>query len=75
MKPFQRTGSIRKIYRRVPSGKSKILVKRERRNKSNCALCKRPLRGDLRSVQRIYGGYLCHICLKNLIKMSMRGNS
>ncbi|AWR99390.1 sigma factor G inhibitor Gin [Metallosphaera hakonensis] len=75
MKPFQRTNSVRVVYRKTPSGSSRALVRRRKSNKSTCAICKKPLRGSVGSKQRIYGGYICHRCLQHLIKSTMRGTS
>ncbi|QKQ99946.1 50S ribosomal protein L34e [Metallosphaera tengchongensis] len=75
MRPFQRTSSLRKISRRTPSGKSKTLLKSRRRNSKTCASCKKLLRGNLRSENRMFGGYLCHRCLSKYIKVSLRGIS
>lgn len=71
------------IKRRTPSGRITILEKPKKEGKRLCAKCKQPLRGikqytkvQLRSrvnltqkrVSRIYGGYLCHKCLEEMLK-------
>ncbi|BBL45827.1 50S ribosomal protein L34e [Nanobdella aerobiophila] len=70
------------LYRKTPSGNINVIDKIRKGDIPKCAICKRKLQGikDLHSVRlrrinlsqkrvsRIYGGYLCHRCLKNLLK-------
>jgi len=84
--PQQRSRSLRRIYRRLPSGKTAIHYERKKNKGAVCAICKKPLRGvktdDLfkyskteKRPERVFGGYLCHKCLELLIKQSLRGTS
>ncbi|BCS92099.1 50S ribosomal protein L34e [Metallosphaera javensis (ex Sakai et al. 2022)] len=75
MKPYQRTSSLKKVYRRLPSSKTGVIFRKKKQGVAKCAMCKKPLRGNVGSKQRMFGGYLCHKCLQNLIKLSMRGIS
>ena len=84
--PQQRSRSLRRIYRRLPSGKTVIHYERKKNKGAVCAICKKPLRGvktdDLfkfskteKRPERMFGGYLCHKCLESLIKQTLRGTS
>ncbi|EHP69404.1 MAG: 50S ribosomal protein L34e [Metallosphaera yellowstonensis] len=75
MKPFQRSTSLRKLYRRTPSGKISVIFYRRKDSVAKCSICKRPLRGSMDSSSRQYGGYLCHKCLSMGIKLAVRGIS
>ncbi|MCY0850489.1 sigma factor G inhibitor Gin [Sulfuracidifex metallicus] len=75
MKPYQRTSSLKKVYRRLPSSRTGVLLRKKRPSVAKCAICKKPLKGSVGSKQRIYGGFICHKCLQSLIKLSMRGIS
>ena len=74
------------VIRRTPGGRITILIKKAKGDYAKCAICKEPLRGVVRDhprrlrkypktqkrVSRIYGGYLCHKCLENLLKKAVR---
>jgi len=76
----------REVKRRTPGGRVTIIYKRTRPNPPRCAWCKRPLQGVVRihptylrrinktqkRVSRPFGGYLCHECLRKLMKMKAR---
>ncbi|NON63481.1 50S ribosomal protein L34e [Acidianus sp. RZ1] len=85
-KPFLRSNSFRKIKVRLPSGKTIVHYERKRNGVAHCAICHKPLRAvptnrvnkysrKEKRPERQYGGYLCHKCLEELIKLSMRGTS
>ncbi|AAY79963.1 50S ribosomal protein L34e [Sulfolobus acidocaldarius] len=84
--PQQRSGSFRKVFVKLPSGKSTIHYERRKDNIARCGMCKKPLNGVKNNYtykysktekrpERVYGGYLCHKCLESLIKMTIRGIS
>ena len=73
--------AYRRIIVKAPS-RTDIRLEKRKRNTPKCALCKTPLQGypkmtvrdsrrGHRSPNRIYGGYLCHRCLRRLIKKSV----
>ncbi len=72
-RPRYRSGSLRKIYVRIPSGRATIHYERKTRKNHRCALCGKPLQGvpkdpskkakSSRRPERPYGGYLCASCL------------
>ncbi|BCU70663.1 50S ribosomal protein L34e [Stygiolobus caldivivus] len=82
--PQQRSRSLRRVYIRTPSGKSKIHYEDKKTSEAVCAICKEPLRGvktdkvykyskTEKRPERPFGGYLCHKCLERLIKNTLRG--
>ena len=84
--PQQRSRSYRRIYIRLPTGKTVIHYERKKNNIAVCAICKKPLRGVItngaykfskteKRPERMYGGYICHNCLELLIKQTVRGIS
>lgn len=88
-KPHQRTRSRKRNLRKLPGKGAKIHYKRERIGASHCVQCGRILPSvpmlipsEMRSLpasqkrlQRMYGGQLCHICLKEALKQAVRGGS
>lgn len=72
---------IKKIRVRAPSGRIVVRTKRERYGTIVCANCKKPLRGvaNIRKLSktekipsRIYGGYLCSGCTKEILREKAR---
>jgi len=72
---------IKKIRVRAPSGRIVVRTKRERYGTILCANCKKPLRGisNTRKLSktekipsRIYGGYLCSGCTKEILREKAR---
>lgn len=73
---------IKKIKKRTPGGKLKIVKRRKKPTVARCAVCGAPLQGmprlepsKLRKVpktrrrpNRPYGGYLCTRCMRELFK-------
>lgn len=85
-KPQFRSRSYRKLHVKTPGGKSKIHFEKKSNKIPHCSICKAPLNGvktnkiysfslSQKRPERPFGGYLCHKCLENLIKMSVRGIS
>ncbi len=78
---------MKKVKVRAPSGKVKIHGRREKPSVAKCANCKRQLHGIPKSTQnerrklaksertpsRIYGGYLCSGCTRELLREKARG--
>lgn len=70
--------SMRRRYIRTPGGLTKIRYSRFKSDAPICGVCGAPLNGvrdgskSEKSVERPYGGYLCHRCLETLIKLSVR---
>lgn len=80
------TRTKKKVKKKVPGGRLKLHYKRKKPGILRCAVCKKPLRGvpklektklkkfpkSKRKVSRIYGGNLCHKCLKEKILSNTR---
>ena len=81
-----RTRSLRKVKVSTPGGKNITHYEKRNPRQARCALCDRPLQGvprlrvpDLRRLpktkkrpERIYGGYICHECLAELLRIKVR---
>lgn len=78
-RPSQRSRSKRRAFRRTPGGRTVIHYEERPHGLPRCAKCNSMIQGighrDLkkgsrseRSVERYYGGYLCHKCLEDLIE-------
>ncbi|MEM0365688.1 MAG: 50S ribosomal protein L34e [Acidilobaceae archaeon] len=81
VRPGLRVRSIRRVYRRAPSGRVVIHFEEKRPGKPICSNCGKPLGGvpklkhvELRKLSkskkrpnRPYGGTLCSTCLSRLI--------
>jgi large subunit ribosomal protein L34e len=77
---------IKKVKVKTPGKRLKIHLKKKKPKIAKCAICKRPLHGikklsssELKKLsktekrpERIYGGYLCSSCLKELLKEKVR---
>jgi len=83
-RPALRSRSLRRVFRRTPSGRTVIHYERKRNSPAKCALCKMELNGvktnklykyskTEKRPERKYGGYLCHKCLEKVIKLNVRG--
>lgn len=80
-RPGLRTRTKKRVKKRVPGGRLKTFYKKKKPGTVKCAVCKKSLRGipklektklkklpkSQRKVSRVYGGYLCHKCLKEKI--------
>ncbi len=76
--PNKRSRSWRKVYRKVPGGKTVIHYKRKKPSKAKCGRCKAILKGVPRErphkmmtmsktekrPERPYGGVLCSKCMR-----------
>lgn len=85
-RPSQRTRSRKRSPKRLPGGGATMHYKKEKVGASRCARCSRVLSGvprlaqssmgkltaSQKSIQRMYGGQLCHICLQDLLKHVVR---
>jgi len=77
---------MKKIKVRTPGGKLIIKRRKEKPGVTLCAMCKEPLHGTKRRIpskigkisktekrpSRLYGGYLCAKCTKELVKEKAR---
>ena len=75
-----------KIKKRLPSGKVVIVERRKNPQVAKCARCGAPLQGiprlipskmrklpkSRRKVERIFGGYLCSKCTKEILRERAR---
>jgi len=73
---------VKKIKKRMPGGKVKIIKRRKKTKAAHCAVCGAPLQGvprlepsklrklpkSRRRPNRPYGGYLCTRCMRELFK-------
>ncbi len=64
MKPSHRSRSRRKIYRRTPSGKVKIIIREKKKKNGRCGICKSKIKFKKNS--RILGD-ICNSCLSTVI--------
>jgi len=78
-RPSQKSRSKRHVKTRTPGGRVVVHYERRHRAHPRCAWCGGVLRGvpreghnkyskSERTVERIYGGYLCHRCVERSIK-------
>lgn len=80
-----KSGSMRKRYVRTPGGITKIHYSKFKNGIPKCGVCGSYLNGIIlgskevrkaskseKSVERPYGGNICHRCLEMLIKLSVR---
>ena len=86
-KPSTRTKNRKRHNLRLPGGGLETHYKQEKPDVRQCSRCGRELPGVPRSVpskvrklapsqrrvERIYGGQLCHGCLRDLLKEAARG--
>ena len=85
VRPAYRSRSLRRVHVRIPSGVSVVHYERRKNNPPRCAVCGRVLQGfpklrkgdhsGHRPPGRPYGGYLCHDCLRRLLKAAIRSSS
>jgi len=75
-----------RVKKRTPSGKIVLVEKRKKPSSIKCAICKKPLHGiprmtssklrklpkSKRRVERMYGGYLCAKCAKEILREKAR---
>ncbi|MFQ6068120.1 MAG: 50S ribosomal protein L34e [Candidatus Bathyarchaeia archaeon] len=84
-RPTLRTRSRKRKYRSLPVGRKKVLHKKRKTANPKCFSCGRDLTFILRStleirklpktrrgISCIYGGQLCHLCLRNSLKQTSR---
>ena len=78
--------SFRRVKKRTPSGKVKVIYTRRKPKKARCAICGKELHGVPRELpaelrkyaktekrpERPYGGYICASCLRKLMKEKAR---
>ena len=81
-KPRDRSRSKRKVFVRVPSGKTKIrYLRKKKADKHYCAVCKNILQAThskaklsktQKRPERLFGGHLCHKCTDKVITYAAR---
>jgi large subunit ribosomal protein L34e len=88
-KPSQRVRSLKRIRKALPGGRGATHYKAEVGASLSCAVCGEPLAGipkltsikfrklnrTRKKVSRIYGGQLCHSCLKTALKQAVKNLS
>lgn len=81
-----RSRTFRRVFRRVPSGVSRLSYRKRKPSKATCAACGGVLKGVLRQrptkrnnttktkkrPQRPFGGMLCSRCMRRKIIKSLR---
>jgi len=87
-KPYQRTRSRKRNLLKLPGSRNATHYKRERIGASHCAQCGRvlpsvpmlipsklrSLPASKKSLQRMYGGQLCHVCLQEALRQAVRSS-
>ena len=83
-KPKDRSRSKRKVFKKMPSGKTKLTFQKKiHSDKQRCAICKSVLQAthsnnklskSQKRPERKFGGHLCHKCLDKVITYSARLN-
>lgn len=82
MKRSQRSRSFRKTRQNTPGGREKTKFVKKGVSKTVCAACRKPLPGTARgrkngirkvsssrkTPNRVYGGNLCHDCVREMAK-------
>ena len=82
-RPSLRSRTTKRKLVRTPGGRLVIHILPKKHDYPKCAICKRPLHGfpkmtakeerrGHRPPTRIYGGYLCHACLRKALKEAVR---
>ncbi|MDH5438630.1 MAG: 50S ribosomal protein L34e [Candidatus Bathyarchaeota archaeon] len=85
-RPSLRTRSRKRRSLRMPGGSTKTHYKREKTSVSRCSRCGQALSGvphstpselrkltaSQRRLERVYGGQLCHNCVRELLKQAVR---
>jgi len=84
-RPALRTRSKKRKRHSLPGGRSKVLYKKEKTSNPRCSNCGRyltflphstskirKLPKSQKKISRIYGGQLCHACLRDLLKQTAR---
>lgn len=84
-RPALRTRSKKRKSQSLPGGRKKVLHKKEKTGSPKCSNCGRiltflphsiskirKLPKTQKKINRVYGGQLCHICLRNLLKQASR---
>ncbi|MBS7616741.1 50S ribosomal protein L34e [Candidatus Bathyarchaeota archaeon] len=85
-RPARRTRSRKRINKALPGGRQGTHYKSEGASYAVCRLCSKPLAGipqlslskirkfnrTKRRIQRMYGGQLCHNCLRTALKQAAR---
>jgi len=84
-RPTLRTRSKKRKPTPLPGGRSQVSHKKEKTSNQKCSNCGRNLNFEPHStikirklpknqkkISRIYGGQLCHICLRDALKQATR---
>lgn len=82
-RPALRSRTTKRRPVRTPGGRLVMRVIPKKHGYPRCAVCKRPLQGVPRMTireerrghrppVRMYGGYLCHECLRSALKEAIR---
>jgi len=81
-KPKDRSRSKRKVFKRVPGGKTKLTFRKKKHtDKHRCAICKNVLQAThskkkltktQRKPERLFGGHLCHKCTDKVVTYAAR---
>jgi large subunit ribosomal protein L34e len=85
-RPMLRNRSRKRVYKALPGGRTGIHFKREIVGENCCSVCgsllagipkllpseTRKLNRTKRRISRIYGGQICHNCLKTALKKAVR---
>ena len=87
MDPRFRSGTYKRIKKKIPSGKVVLHFEKRKVNPAVCAVCKNVLPGVLsrrpaelkklskskKTVSRVYGGNMCSKCVRDKIKREYIG--
>jgi len=84
-RPALRTRSKKRKRTPLPGGRSRVSYKKEKTSNPKCSNCGRNLNfyshsitkirklpRNQKKISRIYGGQLCHLCLRQALKQATR---
>lgn len=71
MRQFERSRSVRKVFRRTPGGKVHVVGIPRHVEKTVCELCGAEI-ASIRGNSRVFGGILCSRCVGRIVGLYAR---
>ena len=66
MKQFERSTSVRKVFRRTPGGVTHVVGIRRQKGGAHCEICDTAII-EMRGNGRVFGGVLCSRCVGRIV--------